>query len=158
MKQTTKSFRQNGNQLIFTRLLDAPRELVWEVWTKPEHISEWWGPNGFSIANKSMEVAPGKSWEFKMSGMGFDFDEKLQYIEVVEPSLLVYKHFGHTPDYDFTVNVSFEEANGKTLLTMTSIFKSQQILDELNKQVKAVEGGTQTLNKMEAYLERFKLK
>ncbi|HZI25880.1 MAG TPA: SRPBCC domain-containing protein, partial [Chryseolinea sp.] len=44
MEKNLNTFTRKGNQLIHTRLLKAPRELVWEVWTTPEHVKEWWGP------------------------------------------------------------------------------------------------------------------
>ncbi|MRG47315.1 ATPase [Chitinophaga sp. SYP-B3965] len=147
------TFKQEGNILIHTRLLDAPRDLVWEVWTNPAHIKEWWGPNGFSLTTKSMTVEPGKIWDFIMHGMGRDWDNKIEYVEVKKPSLLSYKHSGaENEDYNFIVSVSFEEAEGKTLLTMKSVFKSKEIIDELNRKVNAIEGGKQTLNRLGEYL------
>ena len=147
------SFRQEENVLIHTRILDAPRELVWEVWTNPEHIKEWWGPNGFSLTTKSMNVEPGKIWDFIMHGMGRDWVNKIEYVEVKKPSLLSYKHSGEkSEDYNFTVSISFAEVEGKTLLTMKSTFKSKAIIEELNRQVNAIEGGKQTLKRLEKYL------
>ena len=148
------SFRQEDNVLIHTRLLDAPRELVWEVWTNPAHIKEWWGPDGFSLTTKAMNVEPGKTWEFIMHGWGKDWDNKVEYTEVIKPSLISYKHSGAGADYNFSVTITFEEVEGKTLLTMTSVFKSKEIIDELNKKVNAIEGGKQTLNRLENYLKR----
>lgn len=147
------TFKQEENVLIHTRILDAPRDLVWEVWTNPEHIKEWWGPNGFSLTTTSMNVEPGKNWDFIMHGMGRDWDNKIQYLEVKKPSLLSYKHSGDDADYSFIVSVSFEDIEGKTLLTMKSTFKSKAIIDELNRRVNAIEGGKQTLNRLENYLE-----
>lgn len=148
------TFKQEGNVLVHTRLLDAPGDLVWEVWTNPEHIKEWWGPNGFSLTTKSMTVEPGKIWEFIMHGMGRDWDNKIEYLEVKKPSLLTYKHTGaENEDYNFSVAVYFEEVEGKTLLTMKSTFKSEAIIEELNRKVNAIEGGKQTLNRLENYLE-----
>lgn len=148
------TFKQEGNVLVHTRLLDAPRDLVWEVWTNPEHIKEWWGPNGFSLTTKSMTVEPGKIWEFIMHGMGRDWDNKIEYLEVKKPSLLTYKHTGaENEEYNFSVAVYFEEVEGKTLLTMKSTFKSEAIIEELNRKVNAIEGGKQTLNRLENYLE-----
>ena len=147
------AFRQEENILIHTRIIDAPRDLVWEVWTNPEHIKEWWGPDGFSLTTTSMQVEPGKTWDFLMHGWGKDWDNKIEYIEVVKPSLLSYKHSGKDVDYDFLVTVSFEEVEGKTLLTMKSIFKSKELIDELNRKVNAIEGGKQTLNRLQNYLK-----
>lgn len=148
------TFKQEDNMLIHTRLLDAPRDLVWEVWTTPEHIKEWWGPNGFSLTTQSMTVAPGEIWDFIMHGMGRDWGNKIEYIEVKKPFLLSYKHSGEkSEDYNFTVSILFEELAGKTLLTMKSVFKSKAIIEELNRKVNAIEGGKQTLNRLENYLK-----
>lgn len=148
------TFKHEDNIIIHTRLLDAPRDLVWEVWTTPAHIKEWWGPNGFSLTTKSMYVEPGKIWDFIMHGMGRDWDNKIEYIEVKKPFLLSYKHSGaENEDYNFTVSVSFEEVEEKTLLTMKSIFKSKAIIEELNRKVNAIEGGKQTLNRLENYVK-----
>lgn len=113
MEEKNKSFRQEGNQLIHTRLLNAPRELVWDVWTQPEHIREWFGPNDFSITHKSMDVQVGKQWRFTMHGKGQDFENKIDYLEVVKPSLLVYRHGDENDEISFTVHVSFEKRAGE---------------------------------------------
>jgi uncharacterized protein YndB with AHSA1/START domain len=147
------TFKQEGNILIHTRILDAPRDLVWEVWTTPEHIKEWWGPDGFSLTIKSMNVEPGKIWDSVMHGWGQDFDNRIEYVEVKKPSLLSYKHFGKSEDYNFIVSILFTEVEGKTLLTMKSIFKSKEIIEELNRRVNAIEGGKQNLNRLENYLK-----
>ena len=79
---------------------------------------------------------------------------KIEYVEVKRPSLLSYKHTGaESEDYNFTVSVFFEELDGKTLLTMKSVFKSKAIIEELNRKVNAIEGGKQTLNRLENYLK-----
>jgi uncharacterized protein YndB with AHSA1/START domain len=147
------TFRQEDNIIIHTRILDAPRDLVWEVWTNPVHIKEWWGPDGFSLTTTSMNVESGKNWDFIMHGMGQDWDNSIEYKEVIKPSLLSYLHSGKDADYNFTVSITFEEVEGKTLLTMKSIFASKAIIDELNKKVNAIEGGKQTLNRLEFYLK-----
>ena len=100
-----------------------------------------------------MNVEPGKVWDFIMHGMGRDWDNKIEYVEVKKPSLLSYKHSGGGADYDFSVTILFEEVEGKTLLTMKSVFKSKEIIEELNRRVNAIEGGKQTLNRLENYLK-----
>lgn len=152
MTNSYPSFKQEDNVLVHTRLLDAPRDLVWEVWTNPEHLKEWWGPNDFSITTQSMEAAPGKVWHFIMHGMGRDWDNQIEYIEVKKPSFLSYRHSGKGAAHSFSVSVSFEEWEGKTILTMKSVFESKAIIDELNKKVNAIEGGKQTLSRLENYV------
>lgn len=154
MQEKNSSFRQEGNQLIHTRILNAPRELVWDVWTNPEHIKQWWGPDGFTLTNHSMDVRAGKQWKFIMHGWGQDFDNKVDYLEVVKPSLLVYRHGDENDTISFTVYVSFEELADKTFLTMRSVFASEELIAELDRKVNAIESGKQTLNKMEAYVNQ----
>lgn len=89
-----------------------------------------------------------------MHGMGQDWGNKIEYVEVKRPSLLSYKHSGaENEDYNFSVSVFFEEVEGKTLLTMKSVFKSKAIIEELNRKVNAIEGGKQTLNRLGNYLK-----
>lgn len=49
-------------ELLITRTLNAPVELVWEVWSKAEHIAQWWGPNGFTNTITKMDFTPGGEW------------------------------------------------------------------------------------------------
>src|SRR5687768_1071928 len=101
--KTSSTFRQEGNQLIYTRVLNAPRELVWEVWTEPQHIKEWWGPNGFTLTHKSMQVQPTKLWEFIMHGQDRDYDNRIEYIDVEKPHLLSYNQSNGAGTLRFTV-------------------------------------------------------
>src|SRR6218665_2023656 len=154
--EKSNSFRHEGNQLIHTRLLNAPRELVWEVWTSQQHLKEWWGPDGFTLTSKSMELKPGKEWNFVMHGFGKDYDNRIRYIEVVKPSLLTYQHGDGEGSLSFMVYITFEEVPGnKTFLTVRSVFKSAQVLAELGRQVNAIEGARQHISKMEAYLNQY---
>lgn len=147
------SFKRIDNEVIHTRLLNAPRELVWDAWTKPEHIKQWWGPNGFTITNKEMKVTPKGSWEFVMHGFGKDYDNHVHYLEVEKPSLLVFRNGDENDPYSFLVYVTFEEHNNnQTLLTMRTVLKSAAILDELDRTVNAIEGGKQTLNRLVEYV------
>jgi uncharacterized protein YndB with AHSA1/START domain len=139
--------------IAFERLLDAPRELVWEVWTDAKHLANWWGPDGFSITNHAMRVAPGGTWEFVMHGPdGKDYDSKITYHEVVPPERLVYSHGDSGSPGRFHVTVTFANEGGKTRLTMHSRFPSLAVRDRLIREVHAVDGGTQTLNHLETYL------
>lgn len=135
-----------------TRVFDAPRELVWKVWTEPEHVAQWWGPNGFTNTISEMNVAPGGVWLFTMHGPdGRNYRNEISYIEVEKPSRLVYDH-GPTPR--FRVTVTFEEEGGKTRVTMQSLFESAETRDMVVKTFNAIEGMQQTLGRLAAYLEQ----
>lgn len=146
-------------EITITRLLDAPRELVFEAWTKPEHISRWWGPNGFSATTKEMTVKPGSRWLFTLNGPdNMSFPSRIQYIEVVKPEKLVYEH-GYDVEDDpqrFLVTVTFENAAGKTKLTMHTIFRTKEQL-EMVKSFGAIEKGNETIDHLVAYLKEMSL-
>ena len=75
------------DEIVTTRLLNAPRALVFEAWTDPHHVAQWWGPNGFTNTIHEMDVTPGGVWRFVMHGPdGVDYPNRIVYIEVVNPS------------------------------------------------------------------------
>lgn len=137
-------------QITINREFDAPRELVFSAFTDPVHIGEWWGPNGFTITTQERDVRPGGIWTFIMHGPdGIDYPNQIQYLEVIKPEKLVYKH-GTGEENDprsFEVTVTFEESEGKTLLTMCTLFASAE---ERNHVIEfgAIEGGKQTLDRL----------
>lgn len=144
-------------EMIFTRVLNAPRELVFDAWTKPEHLAEWYGPNGFTITTKTIEVKPGGRWDFIMHGPeGDDYPNKIKFLEVIKPEKLVYTHTGdgETDDVKFHVTVSFEDLDGKTRLTMHSVFETPEELAKVVKEYGAYEGAKQTLARLEAFLNK----
>lgn len=73
-------------EIVISRLIHAPRELVFKVWTDPKHVAHWWGPNGFTNTIHEMDVRPGGVWRFIMHGPdGVDYPNKIVYKEVVKP-------------------------------------------------------------------------
>ncbi len=128
------------------RLYDAPRELVFDAWTRPEHVGKWWGPNGFTTTTHKMDVRPGGEWRFVMHGPdGTDYDNEITYLEVVRPERLVYDH-GPVPR--FRVTVAFEDQGGKTLLRMRSVFETSEIRDQVARDHGAIEGMNQHLDRL----------
>ena len=57
-------------ELLLTRTLNAPIDIVWEAWTKPDHIAKWWGPNGFITTIIKMDIQAGGEWDLIMHGPG----------------------------------------------------------------------------------------
>jgi len=140
-------------EIIISRLFDAPRELVWKVWTQPEHVAKWWGPNGFTNTIHEMDVRPGGIWSFIMHGPdGTDYYNKIVFTEVVEPERLSYTHGGDEGEDEFLAVVTFTEKDGKTEVTMRSIFESAEVREKMIREVGAIEGGKQTLGRLGDYL------
>lgn len=151
VKQTTAD-----RELVITRLLNAPRELVFRVWTDPKHVAQWWGPNGFTNTIHEMEVKPGGVWRLTMHGPdGVDYPNKIVFHKVVRPELLVYSHGDENDPGQFEVTVNFVEKGEKTELTMRGVFRTKEELDQVVKKYGAREGQTQTMNRLEAYLANF---
>jgi uncharacterized protein YndB with AHSA1/START domain len=144
-------------EILITRVIDAPRELVFKAWTDPQHVARWWGPRGFTNTIHEMDVTPGGVWRFVMHGPdGVDYKNKIVFIEVVKPERLVYNHGGDDegePGH-FHVTVTFAEHGGKTELTMRSLFGSAAERDKVVNEFNAIEGGNQTLDRLEEYLTK----
>lgn len=158
----TENFIENElreKEVIFNRIFDAPINLVWEAWTTPEHLAQWWGPTGFTLTTYEMEVKPGSVWRFMMHGPdGTDFPNKVQYLEVDKPKRLVYRHVDDDGSMDvaFTVTVTMEALGDQTKLQMHMVFDSAEKLKMVVEQYGAYEGGQQTLARLKALLEKLR--
>jgi len=147
----------SDREILMSRLLNAPRELVFKAWTEPEHVAQWWGPTGFTNTIHEMEVKPGGVWRFIMHAPdGRDYPNKIVFIEVVKPERLVYRHAGDadTEPVNFHVTVTFEKQGDKTLLTMRMVFESAAELDRVDREYGAIEGAKQHVDRLEEYLRK----
>src|ERR1700674_3392033 len=155
VKMNNKATSRSDREIVTSRVFDAPRALVFKAWLDPEHITRWWGPNGFTTTIHQMDVRPGGAWRFVMHGPdGVDYDNKIIYLEIVEPERLVYLHGDEGETGQFETTVTFEEQDGKTKLTMRALFPSAAERDHVVKEFGAIEGGEQTLDRLGAYLAK----
>ena len=152
--KTASTGERSDREIVITRIINAPRELVFKAWTDQQHIDKWWGPAGFTTTTYEMEVKPGGIWRYMMHGPdGTDYPNWIKYEEIVQPECLVYEHGGKIDDPPhFHVTVTFEDEGGKTKLTMRSVFPTAEARDFVVKEFKAIEGGNQTLDRLEEYL------
>ena len=142
-------------EIVLSRVVDAPRELVFAVWLDPKHVGEWWGPNGFRTTTYEMEPRPGGVWRFTMHGPdGTDYENRIEYLEIARPERLVYRHSGagETEDVRFRAEVTFEAEGAKTRVTLRSVFESAEGRDLVVEKYGAIEGGRQTLERLAAYV------
>jgi uncharacterized protein YndB with AHSA1/START domain len=134
----------------------APRDLVWEMWTKPEHVDQWWGPDGFVTHTENMDVRPDGLWRYTMTAPdGTVFPNHQLYMDVAPPERLIYAHGGGDPAAppDFYVTVLFEALGPKrTRVSMTSRFSSKAARDFVVEKFGAIEGGRQTMARLAEYL------
>jgi uncharacterized protein YndB with AHSA1/START domain len=142
--------------LVLTRLLDAPRHLVFQVWTQPQHLTRWWGPNDFTLPHCEVDFSEGGKYKFCMHAPdGSDHWVWGVYEEIVAPERLVFSwHRTQIPvEIDpwavTRVTVTFAEQNGKTLLTLhQAVFpKAEECSDHHG-------GWTQCLDRLVEYVAR----
>ena len=113
-------------EITITRLFDAPRELVFEAWTDPDHLARWFGPTGFEIPRDSVNIEPrvGGHITIRMvqPGSGHHYDLDYEILELVEPELIVLKS-GPNPamslHHEIVTRIQLENENGNTRLTLT---------------------------------------
>jgi uncharacterized protein YndB with AHSA1/START domain len=147
---------EGPEEILTVRHLAAPRALVFEAWTSPEHVGHWWGPDGFTTTTHEMRVAPGGRWRFIMHGPdGTDYPNRITFQQIVRPERLVYAH-GDDIDDDpeaFHVVVDFHESDGGTLLVMRARFTSAARKRLVEEQYHAIEGARQHVARLGQYLD-----
>lgn len=152
MTVTTPSDRE----FVLSRVVDAPRALVFEAWTKPEHVRNWWGCGDLSLTTCEIDLRPGGAWRYVMTGAdGTEYPFKGVYSEIAPPERLVYTEVYDVEPYsDFEAlnTVLFTEEDGKTRITSTILHKTTEARDgHLNSGVQ--EGAAKTYENLERYLQ-----
>ena len=151
METKEKNNTPAGRELFISRLLNAPQELVWEAWTNPEHITNWWGPHGFTNTINKMDLKPGGEWNLVMHGPdGTDYKNKSIFKEITAPERIVYDHVS-APKFVATIN--FIEKGKQTLIEWHMLFETAEQFEQVVKTFKADEGLKQNIEKLNRYLE-----
>ena len=143
-------------EVVISREIDAPRELVFEAFTEVRHLSRWWGPEGFTTTTRSFEFRVGGVWDFVMHGPdGTDYSEWITWTEIVPPERIVLRHGESRDDPDaFESVLTFEpDGTAATRLTMRTVFRTSRQRDEAVEKYHAVEAGRQTLDNLATYLK-----
>ncbi|MDB6113273.1 MAG: hypothetical protein JWQ62_218 [Lacunisphaera sp.] len=147
----------SDREIVISRVLTAPRELVWQAWTDPKHVTNWWGPRGFTTSIKKMDFRVGGTWEHVMHGPdGANYPNKSTFKEIVPLERITFLHGGgreEGPGATFVATWTFETVEGnKTRLTGRLVFPSPEARDFVVKEFGAVEGGRQTLERASEYV------
>jgi uncharacterized protein YndB with AHSA1/START domain len=142
--------------MVGVREYAAPRELVFEVWTDPKHLSQWWGPDGFTTTTSAFDMRPGGLWRFVMHGPdGRDYENRITFDEIVSPEFIRYHHGGgdDVEPVQFHTTVTFEVLGPKsTRLTWRAEFPSAIERDRVIKDYGADKGLTQTMARLADYV------
>jgi uncharacterized protein YndB with AHSA1/START domain len=142
-------------EIVLSRVIRAPRELVFEAFTRVRHLSEWWGPEGFSTTTRSFEFRAGGVWDFVMHGPdGTDYQEWITWREIVPPERIALLHGEFRDDPNaFESFLTFEALGEETRVVMRTVFPTKELRDHAVEKYHAIEGGQQTLQSLSDYVE-----
>lgn len=137
MTQSAKTLQvttPSDREVVFTRAFDAPRELVFEAWTNPDHVRHWWGLRESTMLLCEADVRPGGSWRYVTTAEdGAEVPFTGVYQEVTRPERLVYTEMYDVEPFnsgDPAVNtVAFTPDEGGTLVTVITVYPSKEVRD-----------------------------
>jgi uncharacterized protein YndB with AHSA1/START domain len=145
--------------ILGSRVIGAPRDLVWSVWTDPKHLAQWWGPDGFRTTTFAFDFKPGGVWRFVMHAPdGRDYDNRITFDEIVRPERLRYHHGGgdDVEPVQFRTTVTFDDLGGKTRVTLRGEFPTAEERARVIRDYGADKGLTQTLARLDEYVAAMK--
>src|SRR5580765_2986719 len=144
-------------EIVLSRVFDAPREVVFEAWTDPAQVTQWFCPKGFTSTTDEIDLRVGGRWRFVMTGAdGTRYDNRIVYLEIRSPDLLVYDH-GHDRDDDptrFRVTITFDEQSDKKTVVMMRQLHPTKAQRDAGIGFGAVEIGYTTIDNLTEHLRR----
>ena len=145
----------SDREIVFSRTFNAPRDLTFEVWTRPEHLDRWMGPRGFVTETLAMDFRVGGAWRYTMTHPEHGaYPNRTRYLEIGPNERLVYDLDSGVDDGTdvYRVTVEFADLGGSTEVTMRMVCRTAEIAEAV-KRTGAVEGGLQTPEKLGEALE-----
>lgn len=141
-------------EIVVSRMIKAPREMVFKAFTEVRHLSQWWGPEGFTTTTRAFEFHIGGVWDFTMHGPdGTDYPEWITWTEIDPPEKIAMLHGEHLDDPNsFESVLTFTASGDATAIEMLTIFPTKEQRDEAIEKHGAVEGARQTLDNLATYV------
>jgi uncharacterized protein YndB with AHSA1/START domain len=130
--ETYKTSTPSDREIVLTRLFDAPRHLVFDAMTKPEHVRRWWGclDDRYSVQVCEIDLRPGGSWRFVGRGPKGEYTFYGVYRDIAPPDRVVFTEiYAPYPDVESVVTTVFTEEAGKTRITVTALYPSKDVRD-----------------------------
>jgi uncharacterized protein YndB with AHSA1/START domain len=142
------------HEIVITRVIDAPWELVFEAFSEVLHLSRWWGPEGFTTTMRAFEFRVGGEWDFVMHGPdGTDYQEWITWTEIAPPERIALLHGEYRGDPNAYESVlTFTPERAATRIEMRTVFPTKELRDQAVERYHAIEGGQQTLSKLAAHI------
>lgn len=141
-------------EVVISRVIDAPPDVVFEAFTEVRRLSQWWGPEGFTTTTRTFEFRVGGEWEFVMHGPdGTDYQEWISWTTLVPAERIAMLHGEFRDDPNaFESSLTFEPFGEATRIEMRTLFPTKELRDEAVEKYHAIEGGQQTLGHLAAYV------
>lgn len=138
-------------EIVSSRIVNAPRELVYRAWTDPNHLKNWWGPAGFTNTFNEFDLRPGGKWSFIMHGPDKgNYHNECEFIKIEAPSLIAWKRFSKPL---FQVLATFEEVSqNNTKLVFKMLFDTAAECEKLKPFV--VDKNEENFDKLELELSK----
>jgi uncharacterized protein YndB with AHSA1/START domain len=112
-------------EFVHSRLIDAPRERLFRAFAQPEHLANWWGPDGFSNTFETFDLQVGGHWRFVMHGPdGTDYPNQMVFRELVASERVVLEHLGSV--HHFFLTITLTDQAGKTLVGWRQVFDTAE--------------------------------
>src|SRR6201984_1251743 len=127
-------------EIVISRVINAPQELVFEAFSEVRHLSRWWGPEGFTTTTRAFEFRVGGVWDFVMHAPdGTDYQEWITWTEIV-PAERIAVVLGESPDDPnaFESALTFEPAGEETRIVMRAVFPTRELRDEAVEKYHAI--------------------
>jgi uncharacterized protein YndB with AHSA1/START domain len=122
------------NETVHKRTIEASREIVFNAWTTPELLAQWWGPKGFTNTFEEFDLRPGGKWRFVMHGPnGVNYPNECIFVEISFPDRIVLQHVA--PVHQFQIIADFDDLQGKTGVTFCQRFETAEKLDRIKEMV-----------------------
>lgn len=141
-------------EIVISRVIDAPPELVFAAFTEVRHLSRWWGPDGFSTTTRAFDFRVGGEWDFVLHGPdGTDYQEWIIWTGIDPPRRITLRHGEFRGDPNaFESVLTFTPDGAATRIEMRTVFPTKERRDEAVEKYRAIEGGRQTLSNLAAYV------
>ncbi|MEP7086172.1 MAG: SRPBCC domain-containing protein [Gemmatimonadota bacterium] len=157
MLRSTLSVREqpSDREVLFSRAPEAPRELVWKMWSELRHLDRWWGPAGFTTTTHEFAFVEGGAWRFVMHGPdGTDYPNRIVFREIDPPSRIAYDNCWDLPGapVDFTAVLALDTDGARTKLSLRMTFTDAESFRKAVELYGVLDGGTQTLDRLAEYV------
>jgi len=142
------------SEIVTTRVLNFPQELVFKAWSNPEHLKNWWGPKGFTNTFHEFDFRVGGIWKFTMHGPERgNFENECEFIKIDKPNLIAWKR--HSKPL-FQILTTFEAiSENETKVVFKMLFETEAECQKLKPYV--VDKNEENFDKLEVELSKMKL-